>query len=71
MPTCARSECKTKLDKLRYRRDWCSYECWKKGQKEMREYLRRYRAAHPKPLRAPRTMADEEEPLGQPTGYKW
>jgi hypothetical protein len=71
MRTCARSECKTKLDKLRYRRDWCGPECWGKDKAEGKANARRYRAENPKPLRAPRTMADEEEPLGQPVGYKW
>jgi hypothetical protein len=38
----------------------------------MREHLRRFRAERrKKPLKAPRTMSDEEEVLGQPVGWKW
>jgi hypothetical protein len=41
---CAGPECSKKLDGIKYRRDWCSPECWKKGQARGMANIRRFRA---------------------------
>jgi hypothetical protein len=44
VPTCAGPKCRKKLDGIRYRRDWCSEECWQKGQDRGLANIRRFRA---------------------------
>jgi hypothetical protein len=66
---CTNDDCLKPLDGKRHKRRWCSEECWRKGQEEMRAKIERSKERHPDT--SPRRTIQEPDDCPTVTERNW